>query len=155
MVIMGQMSGSLNAPVLRNRLVFILSLLGVIVAAYVLQSFVRQSSIICFTGGGCEAVRRHPASYIYGIPVPAVGLVGYAFLTILAFLRSMTEDQRILRVMFGIALFGICFVTWFTYTELFVIRGVCFWCGVSAVNMFIIFGILVSMLFSARKEPSI
>jgi len=151
MVIMTQTVPS-DRTIWRNRLVFLLSLLGVFMAIYVLQSFLRQSSIICLTGGGCEAVRKHPASYIFGIPVPAVGLVGYTFLTILAFLRSMSDDKRILRAMLGIALFGVVFVTWFTYTELYVIRGICFWCALSAVNMFIIFGVLTSVLFTIRKE---
>jgi uncharacterized membrane protein len=144
-----------DSMIWRNRIVFLLSLLGLFMAIYVLQSFIRESSIICLTGGGCEAVRKHPASYIYGVPVPAVGLVGYAFLTVLSFLRSMSNNRRILHAMVGIALFGIVFVSWFTYTELYVIRGVCFWCTISAANMFIIFGILSSVMVSARKEISV
>ena len=127
-----------------NRIIFVLSLLGIAMAVYVLQSWLRQSSILCFTGGGCDIVRKSPASYLFGVvPVPAVGLVGYTILAILAFLRTTKlqalSSKLLLRFMLGMATFGVLFVSWFTYTELFVIKGVCSWCAVSAVNMFIIF----------------
>ncbi|EKD87244.1 MAG: hypothetical protein ACD_36C00178G0006 [uncultured bacterium] len=125
-------------PVLINRTLFLLSLLGFAMAIYVLQSFLRQSSIVCLTNG-CEIVRKSPYSYPFGIPVPAFGLVGYFFLALLAFLRTTSKKQWIKKAMLGISIFGICFVTWFTYMELFVIKGICTWCAISAVNMYIIF----------------
>ncbi len=72
-----------------NRIIFVLSLAGVIMAVYVLQSFLRQSSIICLTGSGCEVVRKSAVSWPFGIPVPAFGLVGYLGLTILSFLKTI------------------------------------------------------------------
>lgn len=122
---------------MRNRVIFVLSILGVAVAVYVLQSFVRQSPIACISTG-CELVRKSPYSYPFGIPVPAFGLVGYSLLAILEFLRTTGEKPWMLKIMLGIAIFGVAFVSWFTYTELFIIRGVCTWCAISAVNMFII-----------------
>jgi len=137
-----------------NRIIFVLSILGVATAIYVLQSFLRQTGVICLTGGGCELVRKSPVSYPLGIPVPAFGLAGYLGLTILSFLRTLqlpsTMNHRLLTGMLGIAIFGICFVTWFTYMELFVIRGVCTWCLVSAVNMYVIFGLVILSLRSPK-----
>ena len=78
-----------------NRIIFVLSLLGIAMAVYVLQGWLRQSSILCFTGGGCDIVRKSPASYLFGvIPVPAVGLIGYSILAILAFLRTTKLANR-------------------------------------------------------------
>jgi uncharacterized membrane protein len=138
-----------------NRIVFILSLLGVIMAIYVLQSFIRDTGIVCLTGGGCELVRKNPIAWPFGIPVPAFGLVGYLGLTILSFLRTTNKEPRTtnlyLKGMLGIAIFGICFVTWFTTMELFVIKGTCTWCAISAVNMYIVFG-LVIMSFSKHHS---
>ncbi|KKU87385.1 MAG: hypothetical protein UY16_C0029G0024 [Candidatus Gottesmanbacteria bacterium GW2011_GWA2_47_9] len=127
-----------------NRIIFVLSLLGIAMAVYVLQGWLRQSSILCFTGGGCDIVRKSPASYLFGvIPVPAVGLIGYSILAILAFLRTTKLANRYsliaIRAMLGMATFGVLFVSWFTYTEIFVIKGICTWCVISAVNMIIIF----------------
>lgn len=125
-----------------NRIIFVLSLLGVAMAIYVLQSFLRQSPIVCISSG-CEIVRKSSSSYPFGMPVPAFGLVGYSLLAILAFMRTTGEKPWILKAMLGIATFGVLFVSWFTYTELFVIRGVCMWCAISAVNMVIVFLLLL------------
>jgi len=131
-----------------NRIMFVLSIAGLIMGSYVLQSFLRQTGIICLTGGGCEAVRKSALSYPFGIPVPAVGVVGYTFLVVLTFLRTVNPalpagrqklEKNLLAGILGMATFGICFVTWFTYTEIFLIKGVCMWCAISAVNMYVIF----------------
>lgn len=127
---------------------FVLSIAGLLMGSYVLQSFLRQTGIICLTGGGCEAVRKSALSYPFGIPVPAVGVVGYAILVILTFLRTVNQkfEKKLLSGILGMATFGICFVTWFTYTEIFLIKGICMWCAISAVNMYVIFILtLVSM----------
>lgn len=126
-----------------NRIIFVLSIAGLLMGIYVLQSFLRKSGIICFTGGGCEAVRKSALSYPFGIPVPAIGVAGYAFLVILTFLRTTntTLGKKLLWWILGMATFGICFVTWFTYTEIFLIKGICMWCAISTVNMYIIFAL--------------
>mgnify|MGYP001616560469 CR=1 FL=1 len=123
---------------------------------YVLQSFLRQTGIICLTGGGCEAVRKSPLSYPFGIPVPAIGVVGYTILVILTFLRTVNKkfEKNVLSGILGMSAFGVCFVTWFTYTEIFLIKGICMWCAISAVNMYIIFGLTVSSLMLNKKNDS-
>lgn len=121
-----------------NRIIFILSIIGVIIAAYVFQSFLRKTSIVCLNSG-CEIVRNNPNSYIFGIPVPGFGLVGYSLIVILAFLRTIYKDKRLLYTILGISAGGFLFVGWFTYTELFVIKALCTWCGVSAALMTLIF----------------
>jgi uncharacterized membrane protein len=133
-----------------NRIIFVLAMLGVIMGVYFLQSFLRQSSIICLNGNGCETVRRSAASWPFGIPVPAFGVVGYSIMVILAFLRTMKEKAGYLKGILGVAIFGVCFVTWFTLTEIFVIHGICTWCAVSAVNMYIIFFLTLAS-FKAKK----
>lgn len=117
-------------------MIFILSLLGIAIAAYVTQSFLRQAPIVCINSG-CEIVRKSPYSNLFGIPVPGYGLMGYTILAILAFLRTTSAklNTQLLPWIVGIATGGVAFVGWFTYMELFVIRGVCTWCAVSAVNM--------------------
>jgi len=141
-----------------NRIIFVLSIAGVIMAIYVLQSFLRDTGIVCLTGGGCELVRKSPVSYPFGIPVPAFGLVGYTGLAILSFLRTTKIQEQITRNllngMLGIAIFGVCFVTWFTVMEIFVIQGICTWCAVSAINMFVIFGLVLASWKSSQTLPA-
>ena len=121
---------------MKNRFIFILSLLGIAIAIYVLQSFLRDAPIVCLNSG-CEIVRKSPESKLFGFPVPGYGLVGYTILAILAFFRTTSAKlhKQLLPWIVGIATGGVAFVGWFTYMELFVIRGVCTWCAVSAVNM--------------------
>lgn len=130
-----------------NRFIFILSLMGILIALYVTQSFMRGTNILC-VNTGCELVRKSPASYLFGFfPVPAVGLIGYTVLAICAFLKTTKPNRRIsnllTRITIGMATFGVLFVSWFTYTELFIIKGICTWCLISAVNMIIIFGLSI------------
>lgn len=136
----------------RNRIIFILSIMGIVIAAYVTQSFVRQASIVC-VNTGCEVVRKHPASYIAGIPVPAFGLAGYTLLALLAFARtlklSIRNSQFVIRALLTIAAGGVAFVLWFTYIELTVIKAICTWCAISGINMV---AILTLTVISYKKE---
>lgn len=138
-------------PHVINRVVFVLSLLGIVMAIYVLQSFLRAAPIVCISGG-CETVRKSALSYPFGIPVPAFGLVGYSILAISAFLRTLDKGKKwqstLTKIMLGVAIFGVSFVTWFTYTEIFIIKGICMWCAISAANMVII----LFLLYTERNE---
>src|SRR3990167_8191711 len=106
-----------------NRVIFVLSIVGIVMAIYVLQSFLRQSPIVC-VNQGCELVRKSIYSYPLGIPVPAFGLIGYSILAIFAFLRTLSSNKKLFYPMLGVSVFGILFVSWFTFTELFVIKAV-------------------------------
>ena len=133
---------------------FVLSIAGLLMGSYVLQSFLRQTGIICLTGSGCEAVRKSALSYPFGIPVPAVGVAGYAFLVLLTFLRTINHQlsTKLIWWILGMAIFGICFVTWFTYTEIFLIKGICMWCAISAINMYVIFVLTLLSIKLGKKS---
>jgi len=132
---------------------FILSVAGLLMGSYVLQSFVRQTGIVCWTGGGCETVRKSTLAYPFGIPVPAVGVAGYTILAVLTFLRTVNEKMapKLLKWILGMTIFGVCFVTWFTYTEIFLIQGICTWCAISAVNMIVLLALTVTSMKRGKK----
>jgi len=133
-----------------NRAIFVLSIIGTIIAIYVTQSFLRSTSIIC-VNSGCETVRKSPLSYILGVPVPMFGLIGYSIMTVISFLRTLSDKKILLNIILGIGIFGICFTSWFTYTEIFLIKGICTWCVISAFNMWIIFFITLKSYFLFKK----
>jgi len=135
-----------------NRIIFILAIIGIIIAAYVTQSFLRKVGIVCISSG-CELVRKNPASYFWSIPVPSVGLLGYSIIAILAFARSTSKNINLIKGILGMTIFGVCFTSWFTYTELFVIRGVCMWCAISTVNMFILFFLALKSYLLEKQSP--
>jgi len=115
-------------------------------------------------------VRKSAAAWPLGIPVPAFGLVGYIILAICSFLRTFSHSsnnshkstpdtlqtfhfinfQLLTRIMRGVAIFGVLFVSWFTYTELFVIHGICTWCAISTVVMYVI----ASLLFYEWRQKT-
>lgn len=133
---------------LTNRIVFVLSLIGIGIAFYILQAYLRQSAILCLNSG-CEVVRNSQYSYIFGIPVPALGLFGYAFLAVLSFMRSMTESRKLSLALIITSALGFLLVLWFTYAEIFLIKAICMWCALSTINMTAIFLII---LWSRRYE---
>ncbi len=130
-----------------------LSLIGITIAIYVLQSFLRDAPIVCLNSG-CETVRKSPYSFLFGIPVPGYGLAGYTIIAILAFLRTLSpkHHKRLLPWIIGIASGGVAFVAWFTYMEVFVIKGVCTWCAVSAVNMVVLASVAWSEYRTQRQS---
>lgn len=136
-----------------NRVIFVLAVVGVFIAIYVFQSFVRQAPIVC-VNTGCETVRKSPSSYIFGFPVPGVGLIGYSIIAVFAFLRTTESKNKFqfLKGILGMSTFGVLFVSWFTYTQLFVIRAVCMWCAISAVNMFVIFGLTLKSYMLEKQS---
>ena len=134
-----------------NRVIFVLSIIGILIAIYVLQSFVRGTSIVC-VNSGCETVRKSTAAYILGVPVPAFGLVGYSILAILSFLRTTSKDKRLLMGILGIAAGGFLFVLWFTMTEIFIIRAICTWCAISAGMMTVIFILALKSYLGENKK---
>ena len=139
-----------------NRIMFGLSLVGILIALYVTQSFLRQTSIVC-VNTGCETVRKSASSYLLGsIPVPSVGLVGYTVLATLAFFRTadILKKKNLLHGMLGMAAFGVLFVSWFTYTEAFVIKAFCTWCVISAANMVVIFLLVIRSIKLQKGTPS-
>ena len=38
--------------------------------------------------------------------------------------------ESLLKSILGIAIFGVLFVSWFTYTEVFIIKAICTWCAI-------------------------
>lgn len=141
----------MKRTVIFNRIIFVLAVIGILIAVYVTQSFLRKVGIICVSSG-CELVRKNPASYLWGVPVPAVGLAGYSIIAILAFLRTTNPAKGLLKGILGMTAFGVAFTTWFTYTELFVIRGVCTWCAISTVNMFVLFILAIKSYMLEKDE---
>lgn len=130
-----------------------LALAGMLMAIYVSQSFLRQTSILC-VNSGCELVRKNPASYLFGIPVPVFGLIGYTLIATLAFLRSTSTSPRLLWGIVGIATFGVLFVSWFTFTEITIIKALCTWCAISAVTMGLIFSCSIISLRIERNAST-
>ena len=87
---------------------------------------------ICAAGGeGCQTVQASRYAELIGVPVPVLGLVGYAGLLLAAVLRR--ESGAYLGLL--LSLVGALFSAYLTYLEVFVIGALCQWCVASAAIM--------------------
>jgi len=122
-------------PVL-NRLVFVFSLIGIIVAGYLWSMHGHPEDIPCGGGyHGCEDVANSPYSQFppgSGPPVAAFGTLGYIAIATLSFLRTLPgmakQDRTLLLLMLVGAAVGSVFSLWLTYLEINVIHAICRWC---------------------------
>jgi uncharacterized membrane protein len=109
----------------------VLAVAGLGVAGYLTYVHYAGLHPVCVASGGCETVQSSHYAKLAGIPVPVLGLIGYA--AILASLFVRTETGRLATAGFAIVGFG--FSLYLTYLELFVIKAICQWCVGSAVLM--------------------
>jgi uncharacterized membrane protein len=110
----------------------VLAAAGLLISAYLTWVHFARVAPVCVGGsGGCETVQSSRYAAILGVPVSALGLVGYAGLLLSAVLRGEVGVY----LGFLIALVGTLFSAYLTYLELFVIHAVCQWCLASAAIM--------------------
>lgn len=120
----------------------ILSLLGLLVSAYLTLYKLGYLGVIQCTTGGCETVQSSQYSMFFGFPVALWGVGAYALLLMLSLRGLKPEragDRRIALGIFGVAAVGLAFSAWLTYLEAMVIHAWCQWCVVSAVLITLIF----------------
>ena len=108
-----------------------LAVVGLLISAYLTWVHYAGVAPVCVGGsGGCETVQASSYATLLGVPVAALGLVGYSGLLLSAFLRGGAGAYLGLLV----ALVGTLFSAYLTYLELFVIHAICEWCVASAIT---------------------
>ncbi len=118
----GSPARGMNDRILRAALVA-LSLAGAAVSGYVLYARWTDAGLLCSTGG-CETVQSSEYSQLLGVPVAALGLVGYLVMGALASAR----DPRARTAVAALALAAAGFGGYLLVVQLTVIDAVCDWC---------------------------
>src|SRR3954447_9166070 len=120
-------------------LIAILSLAGMVVSGISLQRhYAKSATEFCDLNQkfSCDIVNRSEYSEAEGIPVAAIGILGYAALFLLSTLwRSRAETPN--RLLLG-ALAGFCFALYLTYIEAYELRTWCILCLASQCLIFLI-----------------
>jgi uncharacterized membrane protein len=132
-----------------TTLVWVTSLVGFIIAAYLSYVKIFNAPIYCTPGlGDCATVNASRWSELWGIPIALFGMISYLAILLLVFLGPKIAFLRpyIKLFIFGIGLFGFLFSGYLTYLEFFVIKMTCQWCILSAICMTIIFAASIFML---------
>jgi vitamin-K-epoxide reductase (warfarin-sensitive) len=125
-----------------NRFAFILSVFGIVVAAYMWSMHSHPQDIPCGIHMTAESECTSVALSKYsrfpvgdGPPVAMWGTFGYLALAGLAFLRTTTESAVRSRQLLSMALLlatgALGFALWLTYIELNVLQKICKWCMTS------------------------
>jgi len=117
----------------------VLALAGVVVSSISLQRhYAKSPTAYCDFDEkfSCDIVNRSEYSSIEGIPVAAIGVLGYAALFLLATLwRSRPGSQNWL---LGAAIAGLVFALYLTYIEAYVLTTWCILCLISLALIFLI-----------------
>lgn len=117
-----------------KQAILVLSVVGLILSAYLTYlHFADGQAAFCSEGSECDEVRQSGFAAMLGVPVAALGILGYAVIIVFT-LISISKRQRWL-YLYIIALGGFTFSAYLTYIELFVIKAVCKYCIVSALIM--------------------
>lgn len=147
---------------LLNRLIFVFSLIGVIVAGYLWFMHAHPHDIPCGPSHDCERVANSPYSQFppgVGPPVAAYGTLGYLALTVLSFLRTLPgtaeRDRRLLALILATATFGLAASLWLTYVEIFWIKAICRWCMGSQLIMLLLFGAALTDWIQTVKRKAL
>ncbi len=146
------------APML-NRMIWVFSLLGILVAGYLWFMHAHPADIPCGPSHGCETVANSRYSQFpfgSGPPVAAWGTMGYLALTALAFTRTLPGSASRDRALLGLILLGAGVGTlasaYLTYLEIAVIHAICKWCMGSQTIIAVVFGCAL-VDFLARRSP--
>jgi uncharacterized membrane protein len=102
--------------------------IGFAIALYLTVTKLSGGLPVCGPVKGCEEVALSEYSSILGIPTAALGAAFSALVALLGLAWWRLGDRRALVACYGLGLFGLLFVAYLTYLELFVIHAVCAWC---------------------------
>ena len=142
-----------------NRALIVLALIGLFIAGVLSLQHLLHIPPPCGADGGCDAVARHPSSYIWMrplIPVAYVGFVGYAFLFGLAVARGVTGmvlNKVLVGIGFLASALGTLYSVFLQYISFTEIHNICIWCFSSAVTMSITFA-AYAWLFTKATESA-
>jgi uncharacterized membrane protein len=138
------------APPINRMAIAVLALIGVLISVYLtLHKFGIIGTLVCGTGS-CETVQTSKWAVFMGVPVPLLGLVGYAVLFALAMMGLQPRwlaDRKLSVVIFALADAALLFTLYLTYLEMYVIHAWCRWCIGSAIIVTLIW------LFSLAELP--
>ncbi len=124
------------------RALITLSVIGLLVSVYMTIYKLTDNNSMCLGSGDCSVVNSSRYAEVNGIPVAAIGILGYA--AILALLYISARGRGLLRenealLTFGLALTGFLFTLWLIYVEIALIKALCPFCLASQIAMTLIF----------------
>lgn len=135
-----------------NRAIFILSLLGLFVSAFLAYEYSQTGPVICpLAGSGCEIVRKSEYSSLFGINLPLFGVVFYLVIACLSIVLSNKFIKKVNLLRIIISFSGFAFGVYLTFAEAFIIKAYCIWCIISFITSILI---LYLVLLKNKKHEN-
>ena len=128
---------------------------GMAISGYLTYGYLVNTPIGCPFNANCDLVQASSYAYMWGVPVPLLGLLMYAALTLMGVLLLLkkAEWENILSLgIYGVSLAGVIFTVYLYYLEIFVLHAFCSWCIVSSIVILSIF-ILSLVNLNNIKQP--
>ena len=153
-------SDNAAANPLFNRTIFLLSMLGIVIAGLLWYWHAHPIDIPCGGTHSCyEVAQSKYASFPMGsdYPVAMYGFFGYLGIIVVAFLRTLPSvpktDKRLLGLILLASSLGTLIALQLTYVEAFVIHAWCKWCVASQIIILSI-ALLSSFEMLQRRNSS-
>ncbi len=123
---------------MQNHIILALAVIGILETLYLIRKRLKKKEPVCVIGGACNIVLGSKYNKTLGIHNDILGLLFY--LTILVLTATEFSNNLILIT----AVIGAISSLYFTYLQFFKIKSWCFWCMMSAVNTWLILGIILA-----------
>lgn len=127
----------------RTIIIIVFALVGVTVSIYALfhnAGFVSGAFCTLNETFDCDVVNKGPYSQIAGIPVALIGVVGYVFIAISAFVHlKKPHDRAIAQFVLLASIGGLLFSFYLTGIEFAILKTWCLICITSQISILVIF----------------
>jgi uncharacterized membrane protein len=139
-------------PPINRMIIAVLALIGVLISVYLtLHKFGVIGTLVCGTGS-CEVVQTSKYAVVFGIPVPLLGLIGYAIILVVAMVGLQSDKRAVSIALFLLADAAVIFTLYLTYLEAYVIHAWCRWCLASAAITILIWFFALAELPRLRRR---
>jgi len=126
----------------------VVALAGIGLSAYLTYIRFSGDDLACPIGGGCTTVQSSQYSELIGIPVPVLGILGYAGLLLAAALPGALGRALGLFT----ALVSFAFSAWLTAVEAFILEAWCTWCIASAILVTIALALTIARVVVGARD---
>lgn len=119
----------------------VLSIAGVINAAYLAYSHYRRKLLVCPLDHDCSVVTESRWASVFGVRNEILGLIFYAanFLAVIFSLSAPGLNSQLYFLLVAADAAGFLFALFLVYLQIFVIKDYCFYCVISAFISFLLF----------------
>ena len=138
-----------------SSIIRIAAIIGLLDSLYLAYVKLAHTEIYCTPGlGDCDVVNASRWSTLWGIPLGVYGVAGFGVILLISLfgqkLKTLSTYSDL--VLFALSLGGFFFSLYLTYIQLFILRGICQCCLLSALMMTVIF--IVSVYELVVKSAS-